>query len=100
MVSNQKFTFGMWGDVPQLWKYKYYTDIKLERQPSGKWFSNVLKPPEFEPLGEGLKLPSYTKVVRLSNLTEVFNYFTQVLVQVLPKGSIDFIRIRNETQNT
>ena len=72
MPSPLKFSFGVWGKRPRLWKFLYYRDKFLARLPSDKWFKKIFKPPEFCILGDGLDRPLYYKVE--SNLSAVFNY--------------------------
>lgn len=69
---KDKFTFGVWGNIPRLWVFEHFTKKDLHRLPKDKWYKNTLKPPELDFFGEGLPLTLYYN--KKSNLTNLFNY--------------------------
>lgn len=74
-MKKDKFLFGAWSqEAPRLWKYLYKNKHWKNRKPKGKWFSNVIRPPVLDALGEGIPLPSADQRERISNLSAVFDY--------------------------
>lgn len=64
--------WGKFKKEPDLFLYIHYRDKYLHREPTGKWFAKLFKPPEFTILGEELPLTLFYTVE--SNLSSVFEY--------------------------